>query len=558
MSSNLGCAGRCGLLLGASGRRRASSFVCQCVRLVCRHHVRADRVAGHSRVARAASSGAGRGRVPALYGAPEALPHDAPAVLRWLGQKDALGQDAFLVGPPGPERRRLAMAYAEGAGRPVEALSLSRDTSDADLRQRREIVGGTAVYVDAAPVRAATAGRLLILDGIEKAERNVLPTLNNLLENREMALADGRLLVSPRRYDALAAVLPPAALAAARLVRVHDDFRVLALGLPVPAFPGFALDPPLRSRFQARYVGGSPPGPLEELRLMRAQPGLPREVARRLLSFAATLRELCAGGGAGPSRRLLYCPPAAPAHAAAVLAAFPAQAPAADVLYRGFPCGVMRLEPAEADTVRALARHFGLAPAVEARGGGDGGAQSRIGGGGGAVPSASYELVALERGGGSGVAVATFVPVAGGPAVLLPVAAGPRAVCSAPPGYIATGALRALMVAMLQDHALGRDLCLMGGKGCGKSAAAHALAAMLGYHVESVHLYKDMSSRDLCQRRTTSATGDTAWELTPLVHAALAGHMLVLDGARNAAAAGRGGGIRQHTPRGRRRAQALQ
>jgi hypothetical protein len=28
----------------------------------------------------------------------------------------------------------------------------------------------------------------LILDGLEKAERNVLPTLNNLLENREMSL----------------------------------------------------------------------------------------------------------------------------------------------------------------------------------------------------------------------------------------------------------------------------------------------------------------------------------------------------------------------------------
>ena len=36
---------------------------------------------------------------------------------------------------------------------------------------------------------------ILILDGIEKAERNVLPILNNLLENREMSLEDGRFLV---------------------------------------------------------------------------------------------------------------------------------------------------------------------------------------------------------------------------------------------------------------------------------------------------------------------------------------------------------------------------
>ena len=44
---------------------------------------------------------------------------------------------------------------------------------------------------------------MLILDGIEKAERNVLPVLNNLLENRELQLDDGRLIVAPDRYDML-------------------------------------------------------------------------------------------------------------------------------------------------------------------------------------------------------------------------------------------------------------------------------------------------------------------------------------------------------------------
>lgn len=74
---------------------------------------------------------------------------------------------------------------------------MSRDTTEADLKQRRELgAGGSSAYADAAPVRAALHGRVLLLDGLEKAERNVLPTLNNLLENREMALDDGRLLVS--------------------------------------------------------------------------------------------------------------------------------------------------------------------------------------------------------------------------------------------------------------------------------------------------------------------------------------------------------------------------
>ncbi len=52
-------------------------------------------------------------------------------------------------------------------------------------------------------VKAATAGRVLVLEGIEKAERNVLPVLNNLLENREMQLDDGRFLMHPARYDKL-------------------------------------------------------------------------------------------------------------------------------------------------------------------------------------------------------------------------------------------------------------------------------------------------------------------------------------------------------------------
>jgi len=42
-----------------------------------------------------------------------------------------------------------------------------------------------------------------VLEGLEKAERNVLPVLNNLLENREMQLEDGRFLMSAERYDKL-------------------------------------------------------------------------------------------------------------------------------------------------------------------------------------------------------------------------------------------------------------------------------------------------------------------------------------------------------------------
>lgn len=41
-------------------------------------------------------------------------------------------------------------------------------------------------------------------------------------------------------------------------MRVNERFRVIALGLPVPRYQGNPLDPPLRSRFQAREITSLP------------------------------------------------------------------------------------------------------------------------------------------------------------------------------------------------------------------------------------------------------------------------------------------------------------
>ena len=96
------------------------------------------------------------------------IPTETLKHLKWIMQKDVLGQDIFLIGRPSPLRRQLAMQYLELTQRELEYVALSRDTTESDLKQRREIIEGTAHYIDQAAVRAASEGRVLVLEGIEK------------------------------------------------------------------------------------------------------------------------------------------------------------------------------------------------------------------------------------------------------------------------------------------------------------------------------------------------------------------------------------------------------
>lgn len=201
--------------------------------------------------------------------------------LRWIAQKEQLGQDMCLIGDPGPAMRWLVMLYSHLTRREIRVVYLNSDITESDLKQRREIRNGSLVYDDQSAVSAAVEGQLLVLEGLERVERNVLPVVNNLLENREMHLDNGSVLIHPARYDSLLQKLyesklqqrggghsggPAAAerldliaeakheLAQMGLVRVSEKFRVIGITVPVPPYEGNPLDPPLRSRFQCLYV----------------------------------------------------------------------------------------------------------------------------------------------------------------------------------------------------------------------------------------------------------------------------------------------------------------
>ncbi|GBG33165.1 von Willebrand factor A domain-containing protein 8 [Hondaea fermentalgiana] len=393
--------------------------------------------------------------------------------LRFLLQKRQLGQDVFLMGAPGPTRRALALSFCEMLGKEAEIVTLSRDVTESDLKQRREILpGGQMAFVDMPPLAAALHGRILILDGVEKAERNVLPTLNNLLENREMTLLDGRRLVSSRFFDA---TLERTGLSAEQakdslgLERAHQDFAVIALGMPVPhIFPGFPLDPPLRSRFQCRYVN---------------PPSAPSDTVDAPRALVDTLRALARTGDTG-NRKFHYVPEDAHARVTASMQA--TGATLYEAVARCFPARhVLRDDQDQAKLFEETFRKLDVAFSPR-------------------EPSRDLGFVRDKM---------LFTPE------------------------------HAIVVEdMLAEAQLnGQHLCLIGPGGSGKTVLAREVASrLLENHgdddlavkrsVTTVHCYKDMSSRDLIQKRSTREDGSTEWVLSPLVEAAIRGDLLVLDG----------------------------
>uniref|UniRef100_A0A8C2U8R3 von Willebrand factor A domain-containing protein 8 n=1 Tax=Coturnix japonica TaxID=93934 RepID=A0A8C2U8R3_COTJA len=423
--------------------------------------------------------------------------------LRWIMQKDLLGQDVFLIGPPGPLRRSIAMQYLELTKREVEYIALSRDTTETDLKQRREIRDGSAFYLDQCAVRAATEGRILVLEGLEKAERNVLPVLNNLLENREMQLEDGRFLMSAERYDKLLQDHTKSELDAWRIVRVSEDFRVIALGLPVPKYSGNPLDPPLRSRFQARDIYHLPFKDHLQL-LYSIGSNISAERISQILSFATTL---CSQESS--TLGLPDFPLDSLSAAVQILDSFPTMS-VEHVIDRLYPYNVFLGKEGRTAVKDALKR-FELQ---------DSNKQLR-----------PRRITKVESVPGNKPFKADVTVQIGESEVTFQVPAGTGLLKqhSQSDKFIRTSSHDQLLAEMMQSHMV-KDMCLIGGKGCGKTVIAKEFADILGYSIEPIMLYQDMTARDLLQQRYTLPNGDTAWRPSPLVTAALEGKLVILDG----------------------------
>lgn len=446
--------------------------------------------------------------------------------LEFLAKKWLLQQDVFLSSPPGPYARRLCQTFAALIQVPVEYVVLHRDIGEAELLQSRSLeVGGNLRYEDGPVVRAMKYGRILVLDGIERAERGVMPILNNILENREQNLADGTQLVPVERLAQHAAD----GAGHARFIPVHKDFRVFCIGLPVPPYRGHPLDPPFRSRFQARWVEGA----VHDTESPADPSAAARALQERLGAWAALQQAHAdatrATGLLPTSAQLPHVPTTALPLLRSAAATFPpgtraGGAPATMALLATAYPALLSLDKPKRQMLHELVDK----------------AELRVD----SVPGAGllgYALCHVERTSPAAARV-TFRHTSGS-TITADVPCGPEPLVPLErlgdeTQALLTPRLRTLLATMVQLHALGRDILLVPAQLVGppshasssKATCIQLFAALLGYRVETVWLWRDVTGTELTMRRATTPDGATVWQPAPLTRGVLEGALVHLAG----------------------------
>jgi MoxR-like ATPase len=420
--------------------------------------------------------------------------------LKWIIQKQKLSQDIYLIGEPGPYSRQLALIYCQLTKREVEYVVLSRDISDGDLKQRREIINNTVKYIDQQCVRAAIHGRVLILDGIQKAERNVLPLLNNLLENREMELDNKRFLTNPDRFDLLKDQNQ-------NVIRVSEQFQVIAIGLPVPKNEGFPLDPPFRSRFQSRYIS-IPDYETQSLYYKQKYFSKFADISflETILKISFVLRNVKSDQGMKildfPSyldrimelkltfnhikiiKLIEFCYP-------------PAFIESYDQQMKNICFAIFKRFGVDTDDDNDYAFIKVL----------DSGRDEN-----GSYKNLNFGYLACSE-----KMKYETKRIHSGPFI-----------AKNDPKFVLTPYHKKLVAEILLATAVGH-VCLIGDQGTGKSVLVRHIASVLGYNVMYLSVFRDMSTRDFFQTRDTDSKGNTLWKNSTLISAALNGHLCILD-----------------------------
>ena len=101
--------------------------------------------------------------------------------------------------------------------------------------------------------------------------------------------------------------------------------------------------------------------------------------------------------------------------------------------------------------------------------------------------------------------------------------------------FVPSGRFMGVLTTMLQAHALGWDVsyappALPSTASCSTTTLVRTFAAVLGYELEDVHMYKELGGRELLMRRRIEDGGATSWEPSALVEGAWAGRLVHLAG----------------------------
>ncbi|KAJ3232217.1 hypothetical protein HDU78_007239 [Chytriomyces hyalinus] len=365
--------------------------------------------------------------------------------LEWLMKRVSLGQDVFLMGPPPSSIRR----------------NLRREIVRSSLN------GVSVKWTDSVAVDAALNGRVLVIEGIERAERNVLTVLNNLLENREMKKSVGS---------------------------------------------------PFRSRFQVRYI----PSNLG----MRAADE--QDSVRRVMDVIQIINQANTFYPSGTDQSLESAaklllprfPETAVSMAGSLLHSFPAETKSAvSVFQRVWPQSWIgkKLSVQQEQSLNALVKQ-------------NTGSQVTVG-----SPWTQYKVAqVLGSDTGEHDAQIKFESVDGKHTPLFTTHSGtlaaqwPNARHLKGSGYIETPRQTQLLSILMQCHVLNHIPCVVGINGSGKSTSIHRFAEALGYERETIHLYRDMTARDLIARRGTRADGSTCW----FDFSSKRGNLAILDGIK--------------------------
>lgn len=329
-------------------------------------------------------------------------------------------------------------------------------------------------------------------------------------------LDDGTHIVHHARYQLLDA--QSADYDIKKFIPAHKDFRVIAIAAPVPPYTGYPLDPPFRSRFQARYM--DPLGVLLSLKpLEKAPAGTPADdlftKLRTIVLATQYASETKHGIDLSSKSMLPAFPQTALVKLRALVDTFPPPyslsptllaklvlAIHPGLLHAQFVAWAMLSKQTEDSGLGTLGS---LAPNVQDDSAGFFGYRlAKILRVAERAVRLTFEHQTLQP-------VETVVP--GGPLPLLeyPWLAPEKLDFTPSDRFIG------LLTSMLQAHALKWDIALEppvlpSTASCSTSLLVRTFGAVLGYEVDSVHLYKELGGRELVMRRRVEEDGSTTWE----------------------------------------------